>query len=74
MKVLQVKVKPHARSSALELQDDGTWLARVAAAPLEGAANEALLRLVVAHFGVRRSQVRIKSGAASRSKRIEIDD
>jgi len=74
VKVLQVKVKPHARSSALELQDDGTWLARVAAAPLEGAANEALLRLVAAHFGVRRSQVRIKSGAASRSKHIEIDD
>lgn len=74
MKLLQVKVKPHARTSALEPQDDGTWLARVAAAPLEGAANEALLRLVAEHFGVRRAQVRIKSGTASRCKRIEIDD
>ena len=74
MKVLQVKVKPHARSSALELQDDGTWLARVAAAPLEGAANEALLRLVAAHFGVRRSQVRIKSGASGRMKLVQIDE
>ena len=74
MKLLQVKVKPHARTSALEPQDDGTWLARVAAAPQEGAANEALLRLVADHFGVRRAQVRIKSGTASRCKRIEIDD
>ena len=74
MKTLRIHVKPHARVSVLEAQDDGRWMARVAAPPIEGAANEAVLRLVAEHFGVRRSQVRLKSGAASRLKCIVIDD
>lgn len=73
MKLLQVRVKPNARTEMLAQQADGSWLAQVKAPPAEGAANEALLRLVAAHFGVRRAQVRIKSGASSRVKRLEID-
>jgi uncharacterized protein (TIGR00251 family) len=73
LKLLTVKVKPGARTSALAEQPDGSWLAQVAAPPVDGAANEALIRLVAEHFGVRRAQVRIKSGASSRTKRIEVD-
>lgn len=74
LKLLSVKVKPGARVSSLTAQADGSWLAQVAAPPVDGAANDALIRLVAEHFGVRRAQVRIKSGASSRHKRIEIDD
>jgi len=74
VKLLQVRVKPNARAEVLERQPDGSWLAQVKAPPTEGAANDALLRLVAAHFGVRRAQVRIKSGASSRVKRIEIEE
>jgi uncharacterized protein (TIGR00251 family) len=73
MRVIAVRVKPGARTSALTLQDDGSWLAQVIAPPVDGAANEALIRLVAEHFGVRRAQVRIRSGTASRAKRVEID-
>ena len=74
MKRLAVTVKPSARSESLTEQPDGGWLARITAAPVDGAANEHLIRLLTSHFDVRRSQVRIKSGAASRHKRVEIDD
>ena len=74
MKTLSIQVKPNARSSVLEAQGDDRWVARIAAPPVDGAANEALLRLVAEHFGVRRSQVRLKSGGASRLKRVEIDE
>jgi uncharacterized protein YggU (UPF0235/DUF167 family) len=74
MKRLAVTVKPSARIDSLTEQPDGSWLAQVAAAPVDGAANERLIRLLARHFGVRRAQVRIKSGAASRLKRVEIDD
>ena len=74
MRILRIQVKPNARASVLEAQDDGSWVARIAAPPVDGAANEALLRLVAEHFGVRRSQVRLKSGGASRLKRVEIDE
>lgn len=74
LKILQVKVKPNARASLLVAQDDGTWLAQVAAPPVEGQANEALVALVARHFGVRRTQVRIRSGTSGRIKLVQIDD
>lgn len=74
MRILQIKVKPNARASALVAQADGSWLAQLNAPPVDGQANEALIALVARHFGVRRAQVRIKSGASSRNKRVQIDD
>jgi len=74
MKTIQVKVKPNARSSGLEALSDGTWLARVASPPVDGKANEELVRLIAEHFSVRKSQVSIKSGASGRLKRVQITD
>ena len=70
--VLQVKVKPNARASALTQEADGTWTARVKAPPVDGKANDELIRLVAAHFGCPKSSVTIRSGASGRNKRIEI--
>jgi len=74
LKILQVKVKPNARANLLVAQDDGSWLAQIAAPPVDGRANEALVALVARHFGVRRAQVRIKTGGAGRMKLVQIDD
>jgi len=72
--ILQVKVKPNARASQLIAQDDGTWLAQIAAAPVDGQANVALIALIAKHFGVPRTQVRIKTGSSARIKLVQIDD
>jgi uncharacterized protein YggU (UPF0235/DUF167 family) len=45
---------------------------RVAEAPSDGAANEALLKLLARSLRVSRSELTILSGAASRHKRIAI--
>jgi hypothetical protein len=71
--VIQVKVKPNARVSALTQADDGTWLAQIKSPPIDGKANEELIALVAQHFGCRRSRVSIKSGASGRTKRVSID-
>jgi uncharacterized protein len=47
--------------------------ARVAAPPEDGKANAALIGLLARTLDVRKSDVRIASGAASRVKMIEID-
>ena len=47
--------------------------ARVAAPPVEGAANAALVRLVAKALGLPRSAVRIASGETARVKLLEID-
>jgi len=74
VKSIRVKVKPNARVSALEMQSDGTWLARIKSPPVDGKANDELIALVATHFARRRTQVIVKSGAASRMKLVQIDD
>ena len=74
MTQLRVRVKPNARVAELVREEDGTYLARVKAAPVEGKANEALVALVAEAFGVRKAQVTIRRGAASRIKLVVIDD
>jgi uncharacterized protein len=74
MKLLEVRVKPGARESGLEQAADGHWLAKIKAAPIEGRANDELISLIARHFGLRRSQVSIRSGASGRLKRVQIDE
>jgi len=69
---LTVKVKPNAGCSKLEQAPDGTWLARLKSLPVDGKANEELVALVAEHFGCRKADVRIKSGASGRTKLIRI--
>lgn len=45
---------------------------RVRAAPSEGEANDALIRLLAGSLGVPARSIAISSGAASRIKRVEI--
>jgi len=71
--LLQVKVKPNARVSTLSPSADGTWLAHIKAAPIEGKANEELVTLVARHFQCRKSAVSIKSGASGRLKLVKIE-
>ena len=45
---------------------------RVAEAPADGAANDAVVKLIAKALGVSRSQVAIVAGAGSRHKRIAV--
>jgi uncharacterized protein (TIGR00251 family) len=73
-RTLKVKVKAGSRIEELAEQEDGTWLVRVKAPPVDGRANEAVIALLATRFGVRKAQVSIKSGASSRVKLIFIAD
>lgn len=73
MRILRVKVKPNARASSLQEQHDGSWLAQLKAPPVDGRANEELIATLARHFGLRRSQVTIKSGAGARLKLVQLD-
>ncbi|TFY96432.1 DUF167 domain-containing protein [Ramlibacter rhizophilus] len=74
MKVLQVRVKPNARASVLlpPAAEGEPWQAQLAAPPVDGRANDELVRLVARHFGCSRSAVRIKSGAGARLKLVQV--
>ena len=71
--IMQVKVKPRARVSALTQSPDGTWLARLKAPPVDGKANDELVTLVAEYFQCSKAAVSIKSGAAGRMKLVKVD-
>lgn len=74
-----VRLTPRAGRDALEgvvARGDGAEVlkASVRAAPEDGAANQALIRLIAKSASVAPSRVRLERGAASRLKVILIED
>ena len=68
---IQVKAKPNSRTEEVSQEGD-SFVVKVKEPPMEGKANQAVVKLLAEHFGVRQSQVRILSGFRSRNKVIEI--
>ncbi|WP_152204975.1 DUF167 domain-containing protein [Marinobacter changyiensis] len=71
--MLQVKVKPQARVSELSQTTDGTWIARLKSPPVDGKANDELVRLVAEKFQCGKAAVTIKAGTSGRTKLIRVE-
>jgi uncharacterized protein (TIGR00251 family) len=69
---LEVRVVPRAGRSAVAGTRNGRLLIRLAATPVEGAANEELTEFLSKHLHVPHSAVRIVSGQRRRDKRLMI--
>jgi hypothetical protein len=61
---------PRGGADRIEGVVDGVLRARVAAPAVDGAANQALLRLLADALDVPRSDVRLATGTTSRSKLV----
>lgn len=71
---LSLRVQPGAKRSALLARlASGEYKVAVAAPPIEGRANEAVVELVSELLGVKRRQVTVARGTSSRSKQIDIE-
>lgn len=70
--VFAVRVVPRASQSAIAGVHDGALRVRVAAPPVDGAANEELARILARALGVPRRAVEITSGHASKLKRVRV--
>jgi uncharacterized protein YggU (UPF0235/DUF167 family) len=70
---LPIHLTPGAGADRIEGIRDGRLRARVAARPVDGAANEALLRLLAAELGLSRRRLAIRSGASIRTKIVQVD-
>jgi uncharacterized protein (TIGR00251 family) len=68
----KVRVVPRASKSAIVGEHDGALKVRVAAPPVEGAANEELTRLLARAFGLPARGVEIVSGHASKTKLVRV--
>jgi uncharacterized protein (TIGR00251 family) len=69
---IAVRVTPRASRDAFAAGTDEYFAARLAAPPVEGAANAALVPLVARAFGVPRRAVTLIAGDTARLKRLSI--
>jgi uncharacterized protein (TIGR00251 family) len=68
-----VHVQPRARRTEVVGPHGDAVKVRLAAPPVDGAANAELARFVAERLGVARASVRVVAGAAARRKVVEVD-
>ena len=71
-RIISIRVVPRSRREGVDVERDGRLVVRTTAAPVDGSANERVIDLLAAHFGVRRRQVEIVSGHHSRAKTMRV--
>jgi uncharacterized protein (TIGR00251 family) len=70
---IRVQVTPRAARSEVTGWREGVLRVRVTAPPVDGRANEAVVRLLAAALGVPPSRVSVVSGATGRLKLVQVD-
>ena len=68
-----IRVKPGSGRTVVGGRYDDALVVRVAARAVDGKATEAALRAVADALGVRRADLRLVTGATSRTKVVEVD-
>lgn len=70
---LSIYVQPRASKTEISGVHDGLLRIRLAAPPVDGAANEALVAFIAKKLDIAKSRVRVVSGLASRRKVVRIE-
>ena len=74
MSRLKLRVTPGAKQSGWKgALPDGRMKVAIAAPPVDGRANEALVRFVAGALGLKTNAVRVAHGAGGRDKVVEVD-
>jgi uncharacterized protein len=71
---LRVRVAPGARATEVAGLHGGALRVRVAAPPVDGKANAALLGFLAARLGLRPRDLRLAAGGSGRDKLVVIPD
>lgn len=74
MVILQVKVKPNSKLQSMVKDQEGTYIIHLKSPPVDGKANQELIKVLAKQFNIPKSQVTIKSGLSSKNKLIELPD
>jgi len=69
---LSIRIQPRASKNEITWMENGGLKIRLTAPPVDGAANEALIRFLAETLSVTKSQVDIVSGHTSRDKIVRI--
>ena len=70
--VFAIRVIPRSSKSEIVGEHDGALKVKLASPPVDGAANEELIKLLAKAFGVSKSSVEIVFGGTSKTKKVRI--
>ena len=68
---ITIRVIPRARRNAVDVQPDGSYRVYTTAAPADGDANAAVIKMLAKHLGVPKSTIKIIRGQTARGKVLE---
>ncbi len=69
---IYVTAKTNSKMEKLERVDKTHYKVATKATPIDGKANQALIKILAKHFGIAKSLVELKSGETSKQKVFEI--
>jgi uncharacterized protein (TIGR00251 family) len=69
---LSIRIQPRASKNEIAWMENGGLKIRLTSPPVDGAANEALIRFLADTLSITRSQVEIVRGHTSRDKIVRI--
>ncbi len=69
-----IQVTPRAKRAGIAGQQDEALKVKVTAPPVEGAANDACIKLLAKELGLKKGQIGILTGQTSRRKTILIKE
>lgn len=72
LKTLTIKVTPCASKNELIKISDTNWKVRLTSAPVDGKANQALIKFLAKNLGIAQSDIKIIKGLKSKNKIVRI--
>lgn len=72
MTKIRVRVIPNKKHNEMAGFKDGAWIVCLAAPPVEGRANAALIKFLADKLDLAPSQIEIKKGFSSKTKLLDI--
>ncbi|MBR4748132.1 MAG: DUF167 domain-containing protein [Abditibacteriota bacterium] len=71
--IIQVRLSPRGSKNMFQELKGEVFCIKLTAPPVEGAANQALVKFLSDRLEVNKSRIRLVSGHKSRDKKLEID-
>jgi hypothetical protein len=69
---IYIKVIPRSSRNLVEKINEGEYRVHLTAPPVDGKANEALIKLLAEHFSVAKSAIEIVGGKSSSRKMVDV--
>lgn len=69
---LQIKVKPGSFKNEISIDPEGSLVVKLREKPIDGAANEALMKFLSKEFSISKSSIVLEKGQTSRFKKLQL--